>query len=189
MNRKLLVFFYLIINLINCYSQVDNRIWNISEKEENDLVQEIRKEFNNINTNDSKYQIKTKDLDGYSTDGGELKAYYEQNDLKKIIVLYYGETGKVAIDYYFKNNNVFFIFRQDYRYNSPYYVTEPDTSIGLEAFDYNKTKIIENRFYISNNKLIRWLDSDKKKVDKKSKEFLNKQVELIEDIEFIKSKL
>ena len=90
----------MIFSLNNCYSQLDSRIWDISEKEENDLVLEIRKEFNNINSNDSKFLVKSKDLDGYSTDGGEMKTFYEQNELKKIMVLYYGESGKVAIDYY-----------------------------------------------------------------------------------------
>lgn len=156
---------------------------------ENEVINDIRSKFKIINNNCNSYEKVDKDLMGHSTEGGNIKAFYDKTDLKKIIAYYYGETGKVINEYYLWDDKVFFIFTRNFVYNSPITMTINDPSIGLEAYDESKTKIKENRYYFSKNKLIQWMDPDKKKVNRESKEFLDKQTELLEDIEFIKSKL
>ncbi len=127
-----------------------------------------------------------KDLSENSAEGGEIKAYYDDTVLRKVIATYYGEAGKKVVDYYFWDKSIFFIFVQDYKYNSPVYVTEDMPEAGVEAYDESKTKIFENRYYFTQNKLIRWLDSDKKKVDNRSPLFREKQKELLKDVLSIK---
>ena len=130
-----------------------------------------------------------KELTENSAEGGEIKAYYDDTVLRKVIAAYYGETGKKVIDYYFWDNAIFFMFVQEYKYNSPVYVTEDMPEAGLEAYDESKTKITENRYYFTQNRLIRWLDNNKKKVDINSPLFIEKQKELLKDADFIKEKL
>lgn len=187
MNTKTISTIMLLISSLVIFGQ--NQIQILSEYEENEHITEIRKKFNEINSKPGQLEAITKNIDDCSASGGELKAYYHQKQLKKVVATYFGETGKAIIDYYFDNDHVFFIFRQDFQYNSPMYVVESDPEMGIEAFDSNKTKIEENRYYFTNNKLIRWLDNSKKKKLKTTPEFLEKQAELNADIAFIRSKL
>ena len=122
------------------------------------------------------YKKIKKDLKGESSEGGELKGYFNNEELKKIVVSYYGEMGKLIEEYYFWNNNLFFVFTQDYLYNMP------------KIMDGSKVeKIDENRYYFSEGKLIRWLDPNKEKAAKskmteKEKEILQKTNKLKEKV-------
>jgi hypothetical protein len=125
----------------------------------------------------------------YSAEGGKIKAYYDDTILRKAIVSYFGETGQKIVDYYFWDNEIFFIFVEDYNYNSPVYVAEDLPKEGIEAYDKKKTEGTQNRYYFTKNKLIRWIGPDKKNIDNKSPAFLKKQEELLKDVQFIKDKL
>ena len=79
----------------------------------------------------------------------------------KIRIEYYGETGKLFREYYLKNNELLFVFDQEYHYNMPYYM---DSTRAAESgfdqwFDPKKTKLEESRYYFSSGKMIRWIDS------------------------------
>ena len=109
-----------------------------------------------------------------STEGGELEGYFINGELKKIVVSYYGEMGKLFEEYYFWNNKLFFVFTQDYLYDMPMYMDGSKVE-----------KIDENRYYFSAGKLIRWLDPNKEKATKskmieKEKEILKKTNKLKE---------
>lgn len=189
MKKYLLLAGITILLSINGFSQTgsDNRILKISKNKEDSIVNDIRKKFQIINSNYLSYQKADKDLMDYSSEGGHLAVYYDKSELKKIIASYFGETGKIIIEYYFWDDNIFFIFHQEYKYNSPIYITTDDPDSGLEAYDEAKTIVFANRYYFSGDKLIRWLDHDKNKVDRNSSKYIDKQSELLKDIEFIRS--
>lgn len=92
-------------------------------------------------------QVK-RDLPDESAEGGELTGYFKHSSLRKLAAKLYGETGNVLEEYYFWDDQLFFVLRMETRYTAP--------NSGKVK---NKT---EERFYFADNKLIRWLDAKKK---------------------------
>lgn len=94
-------------------------------------------------------QVKREVLDE-SAEGGELTAYFEDSNLRKLSVRLFGETGNVLEEFYFAEGKVIFVFRGDTRF------TAPNSGAVM-----SKT---EQRFYFAEDKLIRWLNPEKKDV-------------------------
>ena len=46
--------------------------------------------------------------------------------------------------------------------------------LGFDPYDPAKTTVMEDRFYLHRNELIRWLDNDKKEILKQDKRFKEK---------------
>jgi hypothetical protein len=111
----------------------------------------IRKEYNRINADISKFRVVEGDLEGQSTEGGEIKKYYEDKSLRKAQLIFFGERGRVMIEYYFLNREIFFSFERAFYYNIPMYEKGSRVS-----------KIEDERFYFYNQKLIRWIGPDGK---------------------------
>ncbi|WP_271769914.1 hypothetical protein [Aquimarina algiphila] len=145
-------------------------------KTEQEIISDIREKFGAINYNINSYKKVKKDLSGESTEGGELEGYFKNVELKKIITSYYGEMGKLIEEYYLWNDQLFFVFTQAYSYNMPMYME-----------DSKVIKINENRYYFYNDKLIRWLDSQKEKVIKSN--FAKKEIEILQKTKKLKEKL
>lgn len=186
--KNLLLLVFVLLSILSIYAQ-DNVSNKLTESEENEIVIDIRKKFTEIENNcKTSYKRTSKDLNDYSTEGGSVSVFSDKDQIRKAKTIFYGETGKAITEYYFWDNKVFFIFRQNYRYNSSIYITE-DTEEGFEAYDENKTKIYEDRYYFLNETLVRWIDENKEKIDRYSSSFNEKQKAILEDIEFIKSKI
>ena len=127
----------------------------------------IRKEFNRINGDISKFRVIKEDLDDQSTEGGELKKFYEGESLRKAQLIFYGETGKAMIDYYFLNGVIFFSIKRTYYYNVPIYEKGNKVS-----------KVEVDRFYFNRSKLIRWIGPNGKIVDVRL--YRSKEKEIVE---------
>jgi hypothetical protein len=136
--------------------------------------------YNNIRANLDNYDLKSIDIIGESTEGGQGLAYYSDNNIKLIEITWYGETGKRKIEYYFDNKQLFFAFDSRYQYNRPIYWNEKlaKENNDKEVFDSKKTTVKEDRYYFLNDKLIRWINSDKKNVDVNTGLSYNKEEEL-----------
>ncbi len=182
MKRKfnVFVFIFLFFQLIG-FSQ---------ELELNDKIKIIRDNFKMVNDNWMNYE-KTKIDVMESAEGGEITYYSKNNLIVKISEMHYGETGKAQIDSYYINEKLSFVFVQNFRYNAHIMWTEEREEDGIvyPAFDPNKTKVFEDRFYFYENEMIRWINSDKDFVDKELEEFkeeeenrLKRGKELIEKI-------
>jgi hypothetical protein len=85
-----------------------------------------------------------------SAEGGELTAYFSGQSLRKLVGIFYGETGKTIEEYYFWDERLFFVLRVDSHYDEP-----------LSGKVVRKS---EERFYFADDALIRWLDPEKKEV-------------------------
>lgn len=94
-------------------------------------------------------QVK-RDLPGESAEGGELTGYFKGSSLCKMTARFYGETGNALEEYYFGEGQLVFVLRTESRYTKP-----------LSGVVKNRT---EERLYFVDNKLIRWLDAEKKPV-------------------------
>lgn len=144
--------------------------------DEEELIADIRKKFGEINQNSASYETRSTELTAESTEGGELKSFYQNGELKKAVASYFGEMGKLTEEYYFSEGQVFFIFTQQYTYDKP---------ITVEGSKVTKTD--ENRYYFHDHKLIRWLDPKKEKVDKSN--FNQQESEILQKVEALKDKL
>jgi hypothetical protein len=92
-------------------------------------------------------QVK-RDLPDESAEGGELTGYFKDSSLRKLAAQFYGETGKSLEEYYFWDDQLFFVLRMATRYTGP-----------------NSGKVkskTEERFYFADGKLIQRLGADKK---------------------------
>jgi hypothetical protein len=132
-------------------------------------IKKIRAEYNEINKN-ATLKYKQENLEGQSAGGGVIKKYYDKTILRKAVIIFYGETGKSTIEYYFKNKRLIFSYEKEDRYEAP-------------LFEKNDGKIKTtniNRYYFRDGKLIRWIGSNGKIVD--SKFYQKKEEEVREDL-------
>ena len=174
-----------------CYLLVLGNSSFSQDKSEDDIINDIRQKFKTISTSIDSYKKVTKDVMDESTEGGEMEAFYDGDELKKLVVKLYGETGQSIEEFYFWDNKLFFVFSRDFRYNRPIYMDEEYAKqIGeSEYFDDAKTVIEENRYYFHDKKLIRWLDPKKNKIDVATPDAKQKAVETLEWVERMISKL
>lgn len=120
---------------------------------ENDIAH-IRSIVEKTNADSKNYQIAVLKSDqGLSAEGNEITVYTGQlNDIKLIKEIYYGEMGKTAISNYIKDNHPVFIFKEYYSYKF---------TISSKEFNSNDFTKSEERFYLKNGRIIKWM-KDKK---------------------------
>ena len=136
----------------------------------------IRTVYADTNRNLPVYKVTSYDV-YQSTEGGEVSLYFNHAQLKKIKEVHFGETGKVIFEYYFDDQGLVFIFEQIHDYNAP--ITQFEADEDIPAFDPNKSRIEENRYYFCQGKMIEWLDENKRPVTPNSKRYIDKQNELL----------
>lgn len=139
--RKLLAIAYLFLATASTWAVdpvVEEKVKSIRAK-----YAQIEKELKDCR------QVK-RDLSGESAEGGELTAYFKDSTLQKLSAKFFGETGKALEEYYFNNGKLIFVLRAESRYTKP-----------MSGVIKNKT---EQRFYIAEGQLIRWLNPDNKDV-------------------------
>lgn len=142
------------------------------------IINEIKKQYAEVNAKTASYSKVEKDILGQSTEGGVMIAYYDNSDLKKITTTYYGEMGKSITEYYFNQNGLFFAFRSDFFYNKPIYE---------EGF--KVASVEENRYYFYKHTLFKWLDKNIKSVNPDTKKYQQEDKYFIENIENFKKVL
>ncbi len=153
------------------FANTNDTCENLSLKEK---VSEIRKNYTDINKNLEYYNIQITPL-YESTEGGRAVDYVnDKGEIVKRIETYYGEMGRFVIEYYFYQGDIRFIFTVDINYNA--HITSPD-------FNQFRYTINENRYYFYCNRMIKWLDQDKKAITPNSKKFSEREQELLNDMQ------
>ncbi len=139
-----------------------------------DKITEIRKNYTHINKNLADYKMLVdNNLEG-SSEGGKANYYIDkQGDMVKRVESYYGENNQWFIEYYYHQGDLRFIFTVDTNYNSP---------ISFPNFDKLQSMVTTNHYYFYCNRLIKWLDKDKKSVTPNTQEFSNKEKELLGNV-------
>jgi hypothetical protein len=115
-----------------------------------EIISNIKESFKKIN-NDSSLKIKIIDdaekFIGYTTDGGgELKGYFKNDSIQKITEWIGLSFGTIQIDYYFKNNQLIFV----YEIEKHFAINDKTQEIDYKNLDF----AFEGRYYFSNQKLI-----------------------------------
>lgn len=131
-----------------------------------DLIQSIRQQYAAINKRAPRLRKVKKELAGFSAEGGELVAYFDGKAIVKMVATYYGETGRTVEEFYCRDGKLIFAFRKVLNYSRPLSGKVVSTS--------------EERFYFSDDQLIRWLDPDSKQVETSSPDYTAKQAEYLE---------
>lgn len=131
-----------------------------------DAVNSIRQHYAQINRSAGLYKKVKKELSGFSAEGGELLAYFHGPSVMKMVATYFGEGGRAFEEYYFWNGKLIFVLQTDLRYDKP--------------LSGKVVKKAENRFYFSDDKLIRWIDENSKEVASEKAEYAEKQKEYLD---------
>jgi len=129
-------------------------------------IEAIRTRYAEVDAGLSKCKRIKRELAGYSAEGGDLTAWLLGGSLRKMTALHLGETGKASEDYYFWDNQLFFVLRVESRYTAPLSGKVKSTA--------------EDRFYFDDGKLIRWIDSSKKQNDPGSTNAQKRGSEILE---------
>ncbi|HEX9996421.1 MAG TPA: hypothetical protein VGB45_04695 [Abditibacterium sp.] len=95
-------------------------------------------------------RVVKRELSGYSAEGGELTAYSQRGEIKKLVARHYGEGGRSTEEFYFWKNQLFFVLITDWSYEFP--LASAKTT-GRET----RTQL---RFYFQNGKLTRWVNGN-----------------------------
>lgn len=125
-----------------------------------DRLKLIRANFKRINSITNWTSIDTEEL-SESTEGGKAKFYYKNRQLEKIVTCNYGEIGQLLTEYYLLDEQLSFVFEKSYNYNRPFYYesTAMKENNDTEAFDFDKSEIIEDRSYFENGKLLHQINN------------------------------
>jgi serine/threonine-protein kinase len=132
-----------------------------SSPQEKDAISAIRQRYAAINKNLSKFKIVKKELSGFSTEGGELTAYFDGAAIVKIAVINNGETNSFFEEFYYTKEKLIFVYRKQEIYD------EPMSKVV-------KTK--ENRFYFNDGELIRWVNENGKQVAASGSEYPERRI-------------
>jgi hypothetical protein len=137
-------------------------------------LEPIQENFKRINSIENWSLIDKKEL--WETifetvEGGEAHFYYLDKQLEKIITYQFGETFQVITEYYLLNKQLSFVFQKKYKYNRlVYYDLEMmEENNDSEMFDFEKSEIIEFRYYFEKEKLIHQLT---RQVNKGSSQYI-----------------
>jgi outer membrane lipoprotein-sorting protein len=130
-------------------------------------IESIRQQYAATNKKIRRYRKVKKDLSGFSTEGGELVAYFDGPSITKMVANYYGESGKALEEYYYSDGKLIFVYRKDFNYT-----THMSGKVGSTQ---------ESRFYFADDKLIRWLDDKSKQVPSSNSEYQTKQDEYLKN--------
>ncbi|MTI20726.1 hypothetical protein E1176_06810 [Fulvivirga sp. RKSG066] len=142
-----------------------------------EMIKDIREHFNFVERSLDSFQVREELTFEESTDGATIKKYYDNDELVKVRIEYLGETGKLYREFYIDNLQLLFVFDQEFKYNMPYYMdAKKANEMGFdEAYDPNKTKKHEHRYYFYNNKLIRWINPEGEHQTSANSQWVEKQ--------------
>lgn len=129
--------------------------------QEKDAISAIRRRYAAINKNPAKFRTVKKELSGFSTEGGELTAYFDGAAIVKIAVVNNGETNNFFEEFYYLNEKLIFVYRKQEIYDEP-------------MAKVVKTK--EHRFYFNDGELIRWVNENGRQVAAGSREYTEMRV-------------
>jgi len=136
------------------------------------LIEETDKKIADTDNGLSNYKEVKRNLEGQSSEGGVIAAYYDKDTLKKIETSFYGEMGKAVTEYYWDENFLLFVRSTLWHYNRPIYLDNSEVK-----------SMEENLYYFYNKDLALWRSSKSQFFDPESNEFKNENQYLLKTAE------
>jgi len=106
-------------------------------------IADIRKTYRSVGERLEKLDRVVVELDGYAAEGARATGYFSALTLEKLRVEYFAESGYRVHDFYFADSSLVFM----------YSTRQLASQMTPELLG-----VVENRFYVSNGRLIRWVD-------------------------------
>ena len=121
----------------------------------------------------STYRHATADMDSLglerrSTDGGDVEAFCEGATLRLVVAYYAGETGDAEYRFYFDHDSLLFVYAER-RWGRPN---------GVDPYP-PRTHRSEDRFYLRDDRLVRWLGADHRPQPLTTPEAQQRQADLV----------
>ena len=162
----------------------------ISAQTDSSKIQVIKDNFKSINqtTNWTKTEaIKLEE----TTEGGEMLVYYNGTEIKKLTVNEFGEIFKQIREYYLLNGNLSFAYFKLYKYNRPinWDSTAMKENKDDQVWDFEKSKIEEQRFYFDNSEMLQWINENNLKEKNSTQPFKDKANEVMKEFNRLMSKI
>jgi len=113
--------------------------------QDDSAIARIRREYAAVNAGLARCEHREQDVFGMSTEGGSLEVYRCGGAIRKLVAVYYGETGQSREEWYLAGDRPFFVYRVGQRYDRPF------------------GKVVrreEERVYLRNGRMIRWIGDD-----------------------------
>lgn len=104
----------------------------------------IRADYQRIQKLAPSLQKQRVELKGYSAEGGYADLYVDESSLHKAVVTHFAETMRVVEEHFFRGNQLIFVHRRKHHYDQPFGKVQ---------------RIVEDRFYFDDGRLIRWRDN------------------------------
>jgi hypothetical protein len=130
-------------------------------------INSIRQQYLAINQRTARHKKVKKELSGFSLEGGELIAYFDGPAIVKIVATHYGEMGRSVDEYYYSTGKLIFVFERVSHYNKP--------------MSGKVVRTVEDRYYLSDDNLIRWVDENGKLRDTANRAAQSKLKEILAD--------
>ena len=151
-----------------------------------DRLRPIRINFKRINSISSWTSTDERTI-RESSEGGEAIYYYNHGILEKTVTHIYGETFQILTEYYLLNGQLSFVFEKTYQYNRPIYY---DTAVMKEskddqAFNIEKSEMLEDRSYFEKGKLIHQVNNQDCGTPFEAAYLLKKQMRLQTDFDSV----
>jgi hypothetical protein len=106
-------------------------------------IARIRAQFAETQREAPTYRRTTRELQGYSLEGGRVEGFYRGEELRMLRASHFGEGGQATEEYYFAGERLVFVFIVDEEYDQP---IPMDTRVALRS---------EHRYYFDGGRLIR----------------------------------
>ena len=153
-----------------------------------DRLKPIRENFKRINSIAKWTSTEKKELEE-STEGGEATFYYSTGVLEKIVIRHFGETFQQLTEYYLLKGQLSFVFEKSYKYNRPIYYdsTSMKENNDKEAFDFEKSEILEDRSYFEKGKLIHQVNNQDCGSPFADDYLMNEQKRIVADFDKLKT--
>ncbi len=118
------------------------------------VLKPIRENFKKINSCIEWKKVVSKNINE-TTEGGEVRYYYSQNSIEKIIVHRYAETGQQLGEYYLLDGRLSFVLEKTVKYNRPAYWDSVISKQNNDSsvFEMEQSEVIEDRSYFINGRL------------------------------------
>lgn len=164
----------------------------------NGNAQDTEKDVKSISYTYSQIESKLKDFktklvnaDGMSAEGGDATAYMKGDTIQKINLSLFGEMGKNFYSFYYKDDSLILVLFTRHQYNAPFYFDKKMAEeYGADTFfDANKTEILEYRYYLKNNEIIRSIGPENETPSPTPQDLKKETSNLIELSNELKSKI
>lgn len=123
---------------------------NVSAQSNSEIISQIRQVYYSVNKQVEYIKEISINIEGESTESGELSLFYSDGNIVKSKLMNYGEMGKRSTELYYLDGVLVFLYDVIFNYDKPIYLGD----ITITSKD-------ENRYYIWGGKLVKYISPEK----------------------------